>query len=586
MSEECSGGDAADQDHPSAAVVTATLANPSHLVQRHSIAPTESPTIHMITEPALPDWVQSIRPHQEQAVDEAVELFETNQVVFVDGPTGSGKTLIAELVRRRLDARRTLYVCSDKSLQDQFARDFPYAKVLKGRANYPTQSNPHATAADCTAKSWDDMCFHCEDGKAGCPYEIAKHEALMSPLTVTNISYLLSEANYVGKMSGFDLVIVDEADVLEQVLMGFVEYRVPKMYMQMCKMDPPIKGARKKTLIAWLKDFHETFKPLVHAELDLKRKRTMETTLNGAVRVIGELERELRMREDNDEEGVWLRDYEKDDTFILKTVTVSGYGHKYLWRHAQKWLVMSATLISSDEMADSTGLVYDYDTVHVPMTFPVENRRVIMAPVANMSYKEMNEGTAIDDSAYAIQTIIRQHPDDRILIHTVSYQLSQRLHYLLTRGAYKVPNRSILTYDTGRGRESALAQFKQTKGAVLLAPSMERGIDLPDDLCRVQVIAKVPFPSLANRQVSTRANMGNAGRTWYAVQTIRDIVQMCGRGVRHKRDWCTTYILDRQFAKNLYAKNKSLFPEWFKEAVDTRTDIRYLKRPQSNQSGS
>lgn len=534
---------------------------------------------------SLPDWVEEIRPHQQVAVDESLDSFEAgNQVVFLDGPVGSGKTLIAEMIRQHIGGK-ALYVCSDKSLQAQFARDFPYAKVLMGRANYPTQSNPNATAADCTAHKFTDPCFHCEDGKKACPYEIAKREALAAPLAVTNIQYLLTEANYVGGFSGRDLIIVDEADTLESMLMNFVEYRIPVAYMQLVRMSPPIKGARKKTLIQWLNDFIELFEPLAKAELDLRRKRGMVSCVTNTHRIIAELEKELRLREDSDEEenkGLWLREYgTKDEQFVMKSILVSGFGAKNLWKHAAKWLVMSATLISSDEMADSLGLPYDYDTVVVPMTFPVENRQIILAPIADVTFKEIRDGHAIEDLAFAISAIILKHPKDRILVHTVSYDLTNRLAYQLHRGPYKIRGREIVTYDTGKDRNDALDRFKRTPAAIILAPSMERGIDLPDDLCRVVIIAKVPFPSLGDRQVSARANMGNQGKTWYAVQAIRDVVQMSGRAVRHKDDWCTIYILDIQFARNLYKRWGVLFPSWFKEAVKTREDVRWLLRPKT-----
>jgi len=532
----------------------------------------------------LPAWVTKVRPHQVVAVNHVMEAYEDgNDVVFLDGPTGTGKTLIAELIRRE-NAGNALYVCSDKALQDQFAKDYPYAKVLKGRANYPTQSNPNATAADCIAKRPVDPCFHCEDGHAGCPYQIAKREALGSELAVTNISYLLTEANYVGGFSGRDLVIVDEADTLESQLMSFVEYRVPIKYMQMARMEPPKKGARKATIIAWMDDFIQTFEPMAKAERDMKAQRGMKACVQATVRVMGELQRELKLRDDPDldeDTGLWLRQYEKDNQFVMKPVKVSSMGTKFLWRHAPRWLVMSATLISSDEMADSLGLPYDYATVIVPSTFPPENRPVIMAPIADVTYKTIKEGEAVVDLSYAIQAILMHHPKDRILIHTVSYDLTEQIAYQLRRGGYRVPGRDIITYDSGRGRHGALDRFKATPGSVLLAPSMERGIDLPDDLCRVQVLAKVPYPSLGDRQVSARSRMGNEGATWYAVQTIRDVVQMCGRGVRHKDDYCTTYILDSQFATNLYRKHQMLFPGWFRAAIDTRRDLRWLRRPKT-----
>jgi len=66
------------------------------------------------------------------------------------------------------------------------------------------------------------------------------------------------------------------------------------------------------------------------------------------------------------------------------------------------------------------------------------------------------------------------------------------------------------------------------------------------------------------------------GQTWYTVKTIRDIVQMTGRGVRTPTDVCPTYILDQQFTRNIWARSKLLFPQYFREAVDERADIRWM----------
>jgi Rad3-related DNA helicase len=59
------------------------------------------------------------------------------------------------------------------------------------------------------------------------------------------------------------------------------------------------------------------------------------------------------------------------------------------------------------------------------------------------------------------------------------------------------------------------------------------------------------------------------------VQTIREIVQMTGRGVRSETDSCTTYIIDGAFGK-LWTRNKSLFPSWWREAVDTTQSSKWL----------
>jgi Rad3-related DNA helicase len=98
---------------------------------------------------------------------------------------------------------------------------------------------------------------------------------------------------------------------------------------------------------------------------------------------------------------------------------------------------------------------------------------------------------------------------------------------------------------------------------VLLAPSLERGVDLPKDQCGVIIIAKVPYPSIGDKQVNTRLYSTPNGQLWFQVQTVRAIVQSTGRGMRSADDFCISYILDKQFAKI----PKELLPGYWKEAI-------------------
>ena len=535
----------------------------------------------------LPEGFTRLRPTQEAAIQEIVEAFTEDDydVVFLDAPTGAGKTLIGEMVRRELDAR-AMYVCSDKSLQKQFARDFPEAKVLMGRANYPTQSNPGATCADCTARNRDDSCLHCADGHEGCPYQIARDDALHADLAVTNTAYLLTEANYVGRFSGRELIIADEGDTLEDILMGFVEYRAPEHLVKKVGMASPKKGARKTTILDWLEEFAAECRVLSESmprntSDQYKEYRAVVGAADDATRVAKEIKRDIEARQaDAEDNGVWLRDYDwrrkdgDDPGLILKPVTVNSHGTRNLWRHGQKWLIMSATIISPDEMVDSLGLPLDWTTVTVPMSFPAENRPIILAPIANPTYKEMSE--AIPKLAHAIEQIAEYHEGERILVHTVSYKMASDLERTL-KGKSGLRGRNIVTYQEGRQRDRALEQYMRRPDSIMLAPSMKRGIDLADDACRVQILAKCPFPALGDKQVSSRTHLPN-GQMWYTVKTIRDIVQMTGRGVRHPEDYCTTYILDQQFARNLWSKWKRLFPAWWRDSVQTNQDVRWLMK--------
>jgi len=518
-------------------------------------------------QPDLPPWLTGLHPHQWDAVEEVVEHYAAGaKVVFVDAPTGSGKTLIGEAVRRVLSrsghASKALYVCSDRALQDQFLADYDYAKVLKGRANYPTQDGGgQVDCSDCTKNAGDADCMWCHN-PGQCPYLVAKTQAIKSPLSVLNTAYLLAEANSAGVFSERAFSILDECDVLEQVLMGYVEFRVGEKKLKKLRLSAPKKGSHYPTIITWIRD---ELRPKVMVLIgELTGTRTLwgadvnkQREINGLKRLAGSIETILKLGAEGDN---WVRDNDAGP-LVLKPIKVDLYGDEVLWSHADKWLLMSATIISPDQMADSLGIEDGtWETVQVPMTFPVENRPIYQIPVASMTYKEKE--TAEPLMAQGVLDVVNMHPGDRVLVHAVSYHLAATI----TRHLRDHLNRPVVTYTNAGEKEAALRRYRSTPGAIMVASSMDRGVDLKDDDCRVVIIAKIPYPSLKDPQVSKRMHMPG-GEEWYAVQTVRSIVQMTGRGVRSKEDWAKTYMLDSQFGINVFKRNKMLFPKWWRDAV-------------------
>jgi len=518
-------------------------------------------------QPDLPPWLTGLHPHQWDAVEEVVEHYAAGaKVVFVDAPTGSGKTLIGEAVRRVLSrsghASKALYVCSDRALQDQFLADYDYAKVLKGRANYPTQDGGgQVDCSDCTKNAGDADCMWCHN-PGQCPYLVAKTQAIKSPLSVLNTAYLLAEANSAGVFSERAFSILDECDVLEQVLMGYVEFRVGEKTLKKLRLSAPKKGSHYPTIITWIRD---ELRPKVMVLIgELTGTRTLwgadvnkQREINGLKRLAGSIETILKLGAEGDN---WVRDNDAGP-LVLKPIKVDLYGDEVLWSHADKWLLMSATIISPDQMADSLGIEDGtWETVQVPMTFPVENRPIYQIPVASMTYKEKE--TAEPLMTQGVLDVVNMHPGDRVLVHAVSYHLAATI----TRHLRDHLNRPVVTYTNAGEKEAALRKYRATPGAVMVASSMDRGVDLKDDDCRVVIIAKIPYPSLKDPQVSKRMHMPG-GEEWYAVQTVRSIVQMTGRGVRSKEDWAKTYMLDSQFGINVFKRNKMLFPKWWRDAV-------------------
>lgn len=515
----------------------------------------------------LPEKFARIQPHQITAINQIMAAFERVDVVVVDAPTGSGKTLIGEVVRRLMRVTAP-YICSTKNLQEQLLNEFPYAKLLMGRGNYPTQMyrssfHPsqlmgHVSCEDCTW-SVTTPCRWCVN-KAVCPYEAAKREALAADLAIINSAYFLAEANSAGKFSRQELVIVDEADVMEEVLMRHVSVHVGERRLSQWGWRVPERVTVKDSYREWLEARVEDLIGIAAAippgeDPALERERRYVREMRGRMRlVMNGLDTDAwtytgRKNEDR-----------KGDGASFKPARVDFLGAELMWRHGEKWLLMSGTVISSRELVEWLGLgSASHELVRVPNVIPVENRRVILRPIANMAMKHKHDSWP--KMAVGVREVLKLHPGSRVLIHSVSYAFTKFLASEL-RGL----GRPVIHYSNPLDRQGALAQYRGQAAAVLIAPSFDRGVDLVGDDCRVQLIPKVPYPYLGDRQVSARMHAAG-GRVWYNIQAVRKIVQMAGRGVRGPDDWAVTYIMDEQFKGRLWNEARNLFPTWFVEAL-------------------
>lgn len=568
----------------------------------------------------LPGW----RPVQVYALMEA--LTTDKKVVIINAPTGTGKTSLGAAFAA-LATGRAVYSCHAKDLQRQALHDIPYSQLLMGRANYPTLDHPHqfptVTCDDCDRHAWGDCpqcaktsppneevsshCTCCHDMNA-CPYKVAKAEALDSPLLVANNHYLLAEANHVGFLSGWPLLVMDEADLLESVLMDAVSVEfTPARLKELGVARPSFKGTTSTAVGqahklgewgAWLEnEVIPAIGKLVGAGQAAMNKHLQAGRMGDyrlARRKVGGLERleqacAWMLSDLKESPESWVRVDSSDGvggggggdvplaprsgaqeppqrspqgTLRFKPIRVARYAKDLLWRHADRALLMSATIISHTQLCRDLGLAEeDVEFIDLPCTFPLANRPLFVLPAAKVTYANMPK--ALPLLAATVDQILSQYPC-RVLIHTHTYDIAR---YLLTACQERA---RMLTYSRpGEDPDSkarAVADYVSRPDAVLVAPSLERGIDLRDDLCRCQIICKVPYPSLGDRQVSQRFHSGQEGRTWYAVQTVRALVQMSGRAIRSDTDWAHTYILDAEFER-FFHTHRDLFSDWWRDGV-------------------
>ena len=518
----------------------------------------------------LPSWVDDSRlTDQLEAAEEIVEHFCAGvPVVFLDSPPGNGKTLIAEIVRqmlvgigpqmgwqtRRPGKHKTVYTCTDKELQRQVQRDFPHANVLYGRGNY--DSGTEDVTCDACTKRPGTGCRWCESWW-DCSYQRAKRAAAAGELAVTNLAYLLREANSGPRsvMGQRDFIILDEVDLCEGWLRNTVEVNVSAWMRRRLGIGVPKHKTVAGSWQTWIDA--ELLPAVVERLTELSNVEDPR-----AVKERKTLERLFENLRNIDVGTNWVYDgYQGNKNgkhpVIFRPIHVDGFARPMLWRHAPRIMAMSGTIISATQMAVDLGLE-DHEWACVRMDSPFDPARspIQVRPVADMS-RRADEKVALGDE---LRRVVAERQGQRILVHTVSYMLTAFLQGYLTSDR-------IVSYDSAKTKEDALRRYRERSDAVMLAPSLDRGISLDDDLARVVIVAKVPFASLGDKQVAARL-YSRGGDTWYAVEAVRTLVQALYRGTRSKEDWALGMILDRQFISNIWAKNRGLLPGWFKKRLD------------------
>lgn len=519
-----------------------------------------------------PPHFKGWRDGQLAAVDEILAAYQSGaRTVLLDGQTGVGKTFIANGVRAELKKVCT-YSCHSLALQEQWRKDFAPYPVLMGRSNYPITwpGVPRwVTAADCTfnAANPEAGCAWCPD-KASCPYERAKNRALAAKYRCVNHAYLIVESAHVGRFT-HGLLILDEAEMTEGAILNQVSVTFPLRIRNDLDLGKPKYVTKEDSIKEWLSD---VVVPALSRDVSqYPRDTTDRKVVRARDAAKNRLDQTVFVLAHFDDGWVFDR---SSDTWALRPVWASHWGAKWIGKKAERILAMSATLVSGTQTALDLGLPEPHVTVRVEGGFDPALRPTYLAPLADLRSKGEDGGpksippAEVTKLVIGLRAIMARHPRDRILVHTHTYKLTRDLYAQLA-------NPRAMMYEPG-GRDEALQAYLASPGAVLLAPSLERGVNLPDDDCRVVVWAKVPFPSLGDPVVSRRRYSGGpAGARWYAVETLRAIVQGCGRAVRHADDWAEIYILDAAFM-SLLRRERYLFPNWFLAALRTDFNTRAL----------
>ncbi|KKL77037.1 hypothetical protein LCGC14_2038880, partial [marine sediment metagenome] len=444
------------------------------------------------------------------------------------------------------------------SLQEQYAADFPDIVICKGRGNFPCTANGLTAAeGECTVRKG-----------ATCDSEYYEMKAKVKAATriVANYSIYLNELFYTQSLFGHrdlrpDLLVCDEAHRLLDQLTSFetrtldVDLAEKLWKMNFADFDSLEDGQ------AWCHEWGDKIAGQAEAAVIQQDKRARLW---------------IRLRRQVD--AILSA---PDDLILLKSgriLEVSPLWPKQaartLIRSAHNVILMSATLFGGHLLADllglgdplcaesgnsSNNLHTNYQFYTVPSPFPTDRWPVHYRPIAALS--KSAPLSAWDAMAEEIHRYVHEYHQTKGVIHVASgrqvEQLSRRI-----RDCVSCRDR-LVRPQSGVPRADTIDLYRRgPPGTWLIHYSVGEGEDFRDDLCRIQLVAKVPYPDLGDRLTKLRSDEPGLGKKMYAAMTLNKLAQTAGRIMRHDKDYGETIILDANF-KRLWTWNGQLAPSWF-----------------------
>lgn len=537
--------------------------------------------------------LKEARPAQLEAISFVDEHIEKgfNDIVIA-APTGSGKTAIGAAIAFWASHSTLIegaapggyYLVTQKLLQDQIEKDFP--KFKKAGASLKSATEYHCddknTSCALAGKGSNEEGARKSKCSAyntpDCPYSMAKQAFMANSMSVTNYPYFFTEKTFVKKFKKRRVLIADECHTLESQITGFIEINIgPKETSFMRRSEVRLNELTSLELFReWIvNDYYERLEWYAQSMETASfgsegNTKKFEEEAAWSMALLARLTGSLQsMRSDPDNWVYWT---EKDDEgnwrAMAKPIDASLYFDSLIKEAAEVRIYLSAFPGDKKVFCRSLGLNPKHVAwLDMESDFPVDNRCIIPICVGSMSRRNVDE--SLPKVAESVYRIMRSN-DEKGLLHCNSYKLGENLLQALKQKDPATASRIIFPKNAEE-RDAAFASHAiSTNGSVLLSPSMTEGYDFKEDLAEWQIILKVPYPSLGDKQVVAKKAKDP---DWYALKTVMTIVQACGRIVRTPSDVGYTYILDADFHQ-LLNRYEFLFPKWWMEALIFPEDLR------------
>ena len=519
------------------------------------------------------------RPEQKQIINEIIDAIDMGfKNIIIEAGTGTGKSAIATTIANYIGDSYILTMT--KQLQNQYLDDFDYMLAeIKGTSNYSCNLRP--TSCD------DCMQLDANRGRhQDCKYKLAIEFAKEHPCVITNYDYLFFAGNYAESFMPRKLLVLDESHNLEKKIMHLIGKTLNRqMIWKHYGLDifyPVTQGKTLKSIDNvdyWVSTLHELETRARSKAYNAVNRKNRELYTKDKLKfqyLITQLEDteakfiiELPTKKDILNDKLVNDKFENGLKAEFKPLTISDYSDQLL-HFGEIRLFMTGTLGNKDKFCQWIGIdPNETYYIFVKSPFAKEHRPIIKSYVGSMSgRKGRNPNWRNPQAIQKIKELINKHRYEKGVIHTSSNQQAWFIKKML--------NSKNVWVAQGPTREDTIRRFESSRQPVILVGAgLKDGVDFKGDKCRYQIMFKMPYPSLAGKQVNIRMHID---KSWYAYQTIMPLMQAYGRGIRDTDDYCVMYVLDSDFDR-LLNQHRYLFNEYFLEAIRGVAKPRPVPRP-------
>jgi len=516
---------------------------------------------------------------QTKLLKQIEAAFESNKFVICCAPTGSGKSFISKTLsnvsgnctsnfRSMVEAYDAFKMdqsgsfvyeqeCSNeppagtfaltitKTLQDQYKSLFDGTSILKGKSNYQSTLDP---TIDVELESIIIPRKVLEEHRRNnlCPYHNDRNSALVSKFSALNYKMFLSLP---GHIKHKNYIVCDEASELEdEIIRQFsILIDIKKLRKFNVKIFP-LASTKSETVRKWVDEILATISEQV-GEIHDKSKSGLTQSDTTKLRYLKNIHRTLSLISETWSKCEYV--VQVEDKFNIKVTPLKvDMLTKYIFRYAEKVLLMSATIIDHKNLAKTLG-IKNYKYIESDSTFDPTKAPIYISKTNKLNHANLQK--ALPLVAEQIDAICKKHSGEKGIIHTHTNAITS---YIKNNVKCK---RFLFRDETATNEDILEIHEKSKEPTILVSPSLGLGIDLKGDLARFQIIVKAAYLPLGDNRIK---KMFDQDKQWYQNKMLSNFIQQCGRGIRSKDDHCVTYVLDATIF-NAVIRSKNLLPKYF-----------------------